>query len=255
MAKVLATTMALAEEHKAKIKSTEIVGLLPRQALVDFAIETLQLENFHPEIQILESRLEAVGALGGNDWKAAGRVIGEAMSNTDATPGGGSAAAISGAMGCGLGEMAIGITLKSKKLDEAKRGPLTSAHKALGELRATFDTLAADDAAAFDRFMDAMNLPKEDASRPAKMQAALLHAAEVPLKTAQMAAGALAVAKQAAPLAGAAVASDINCAVHLLRAAAQCAAENVRINLGGIKDTAASGELGTRLERTLAACA
>jgi len=255
MAKVLATTMALADEHKARIKSTEIVGLLPRQALVDFAIETLQLENFHPEIQILESRLEAVGALGGTDWKAAGRVIGEAMANTDATPGGGSAAAISAAMGCGLGEMAIGITLKSKKLDEAKRGPLTSAHKALGELRATFDLLAADDAAAFDRFMDAMSLPKDDATRPAKMQAALLHAAEVPLKTAQMAAGALAVAKQAAPLAGAAVASDINCAVHLLRAAAQCAAENVRINLGGIKDAVASGELGTRLEKTLAACA
>lgn len=255
MAKVLATTMALADEHKARIKSTEIVGLLPRQALVDFAIETLQLENFHPEIQILESRLEAVGALGAADWKSAGRLVAEAMANTNATPGGGSAAAISGAMGCGLGEMAIGITLKSKKLDEAKRGPLTSAHKALGELRETFDKLASDDAAAFDRFMDAMNLPKDDATRSAKMQSALLHAAEVPLKTAQMAAGALAVAKQAAPLAGAAVASDINCAVHLLRAAAQCAAENVRINLGGIKDTAASGELGTRLERTLAACA
>lgn len=256
MAKVLATTMALADEHKAKITSTEIVGLLPRQALVDFAIETLQLENFNPEVQILESRLEAVGALGGTmDWMGAGRLVAEAMSNTDATPGGGSAAAISGAMGCGLGEMAIGITLKSKKLDEAKRGPLTSAQKALGELRATFDRLAADDAAAFDRFMEAMSLPKEDASRPAKMQAALLHAAEVPLKTAQMAAGALAVAKQAAPLAGAAVASDINCAVHLLRAAAQCAAENVRINLSGIKDAGASTELGSRLERTLAACA
>jgi formiminotetrahydrofolate cyclodeaminase len=248
--------MGLADEHKAKITSTEIVGLVPRQALVDFAIETLQLEGFNPQSQVLENRLEAVGALGGaTDWMSAGRLVAEAMSNTDATPGGGSAAAISGAMGCGLGEMAIGITLKSKKLDEAKRAPLTSAHKTLSELRATFDRLAADDAAAFDRFMEAMSLPKDDASRPAKMQAALLHAAEVPLRTAQMAAGALAVAKQAAPLAGAAVASDINCAIHLLKAAAQCAAENVRINLGGIKDAGASAELGARLEKTLAACA
>ena len=208
MAKVLGTAMSLADEHKARIKSTEIVGLLPRQALVDFAIETLQLENFNPDVQILESRLEAVGALGGaTDWMAAGRLVAEALSNTDATPGGGSAAAVSGAMGCGLGEMAIGITLKSKKLDEAKRPALTSAHKALGELRATFDRLAADDAAAFDRFMEAMSLPKDDASRPARMQAALVHAAEVPLRTAQMAAGALAVAKQAAPLAGAVAAS------------------------------------------------
>ena len=37
--------------------------LLPRQALVDFAIETLNLENFNPQVQILENRLEAVGAL------------------------------------------------------------------------------------------------------------------------------------------------------------------------------------------------
>lgn len=256
MAKVLATTMALADEHKTRIKSTEIVGLLPRQALVDFAIETLQLENFNPDVQILENRLEAVGAMGGaRDWMAAGRLVAEAMSNTDATPGGGSAAAISGAMGCGLGQMALGITLKSKKLDEAKRAPLTAAHKTLGEMRETFDRLAADDAAAFDRFMEAMSLPKEDASRPAQMQAALMHAAEVPLRTAQIAAGALATARQAAPLAGAAVASDINCAIHLLKAAAQCAAENVRINLGGIKDASASKGLETSLEKTLAACA
>lgn len=256
MAKVLATTMGLADEHKARIKSTEIVGLLPRQALVDFAIETLQLEGFNPDVQILENRLEAVGAMGGaTDWMAAGRLVAEALSNTDATPGGGSAAAISGAMGCGLGQMALGITLKSKKLDEAKRAPLTAAHKTLGEMRETFDRLASDDAAAFDRFMEAMSLPKDDASRPAKMQAALMHAAEVPLRTAQIAAGALATARQAAPLAGMAVASDINCAIHLLKAAAQCAAENVRINLGGIKDASASKGLETSLEKTLAACA
>ena len=63
------------------------------------------------------------------------------------------------------------------------------------------------------------------------------------------------VAKAAAPLAGAAVASDINCAMHLLRAAAQCAAENVRINLGGLKDAAAAKDLETALARSLAACA
>ena len=207
-------------------------------------------------MQILESRLEAVGALGGAvDWRKAGRIVGEAMSNTDATPGGGSAAVISGAMGCGLGQMALGITLKSKKLDEAKRPALTAAHKALGEMRETFDALSSDDAAAFDRFMAAMSLPKEDPGRVIKMQEALKHAAEVPLRTAQIAAGALSVARTAAPLAGAAVASDINCAMHLLKAAALCAAENVRINLGGIKDAGASKDMEGRLEKTLAACA
>jgi formiminotetrahydrofolate cyclodeaminase len=177
------------------------------------------------------------------------------LASADATPGGGSAAAIAGAMGCGLGQMALAITLKSKKLDAAKRPTLEAAHRGLGEKRARFSVLAGDDAAAFDRFMAAMSLPKDDPSRPVKMQDALKHAAEVPLKTAQSAAGALAVAKAAAPLAGEAVASDMNCAIHLLRAAAQCAAENVRINLGGIKDAGAVKDLESDLNRTLAACA
>jgi glutamate formiminotransferase len=256
MSRVLLETKKLAAEHGAAVRTTEIVGLLPRAALLDFAIETLNLENFNPDVQILENRLEAVGALAeAVHWQKAGVVLAEALSNTDATPGGGSAAAISGAMGCGLGQMAIGITLKSKKLDEAKRAPLQKAHAALGDMRATFDGLAADDAAAFDKFMEAMSLPKDDAARPARMQAALLHAAEVPLKTAQTAAGALAIARHAAPLAGVAVASDINCALHLLKAAGLCAGENVRINLSGIKDPAAASALSERLEKTLAACA
>ena len=255
MKRVLDETSRLAAEHGAKVKTTEIVGLLPRQALLDFALESLHLENFNPDVQILENRLDAVGAMGGGaDWRAAGAGVGEALSNTDATPGGGSAAAIAGAMGCGLGQMAVGITLKSKKLEEAARAPLAVAHQTLGGMRTTFDRLAADDAAAFDRFMAAMSLPKDDSTRPAQMQAALKHAAEVPLQTAQTAAGALAVARAAAPSAGAAVASDINCAIHLLKAAVLCAAENVRINLGGIKDAAAVKDIEDRLEKTFSAC-
>jgi len=252
MAKVLGETMRLAEGHKARVKSTEIVGLLPRQALLDFAVETLQLENFDPQVQILENRLEAVGAFGAADWRKSGREMAQALSNTDPTPGGGSAAAVVAAMGCGLGEMAVGITLKSKKLDEAKRRPLGQALLGLGEMRARFDELAADDAAAFDSFMAALAISKDDPSRPAKLQAALIHAARVPLKTAQFAAGSLAIAKAAAPLAGPAVVSDMNCAMHLLRSAALCAGENVRINLGGIKDPSTAEELKSMLEKTLA---
>ncbi|MDX6768498.1 MAG: glutamate formimidoyltransferase [Elusimicrobiota bacterium] len=254
MKRVLDETARLAAEHGAKVKTTEIVGLLPRQALLDFALETLNLENFHPEVQILENRLEAVGALAGGDWKAAGRTMAEALSSTDATPGGGSAAAVSGAMGCGLGQMAVGITLKSKKLDEAKRPALTAAHARFGELRAAFDRLADEDAAAFDVFMAAMSLPKDDPTRAAKMQAGLKHAAEVPLKTASVAAEALDLARKTAPSAGPAVVSDINCAMHLLKAAALCAAENVRINVPGLKDPAVAKDLEGRLEKTLAAC-
>ncbi|MEK7381658.1 MAG: glutamate formimidoyltransferase [Elusimicrobiota bacterium] len=253
MRKVLDETSRLAAERGAKVKTTEIVGLLPRDALVDFALDSLKLENFDPKVQILENRLEAVGALEAPpDWKKAGSIVAQCLANTDATPGGGSAAAVVAAMACGLGEMAVGITLKSKKLDEAKRRPLGQALLGLGEMRARFEALAADDAAAFDKFMAVLSLPKDDPARPARMQEALVHAAQVPLRTAQLAAGSLAIAKAAAPLADAAVASDINCAMHLLRAATLCAGENVRINLGGIKDASVARELQVMLDKTLA---
>lgn len=252
MKKVIIEASRLAAEHGARIKTTEIVGLLPRQALVDFAVDTLELENFNPEVQILENRLEAVGAAApASDWRAAAETVSAALSNTDATPGGGSAAGISAAMGCGLGLMAIGISLKSKKLEEAKRPPLEQARHRLSDLRPLFHRLTADDAAAFDAFMEAAGLPKEDVSRPAKMQQALLRAAEVPLKTAQAAAEAYGVVKGALPYCGSAVASDMNCALHLLKAAVLCAAENVRINLGGIKDPSQAQGLERRLEDCL----
>lgn len=252
MRKVLDEAGRLAAGHGARVQTTEIVGLLPREALLDFALESLKPENFDPEVQVLENRLGAVGVLGAAPgWREAGGIVAGSLASTEATPGGGSAAAVVAAMGCGLGEMAVGITLKSKKLDETKRPLLDRALAGLGERRERFMALAADDAAAFDRFMAAMNLPKDDAARPVKMQEALIHAARVPLETARLAAESLSIAKEAAPLAGTAVASDINCAMHLLRAAAQCAGENVRINLGGIKDPVVAGDLRGELERAL----
>ncbi|MDE2237498.1 MAG: cyclodeaminase/cyclohydrolase family protein, partial [Elusimicrobia bacterium] len=246
----------LAREHGAAVKTAEIVGLLPRQALVDFALESLPLENFNPDVQILESRLEAAGLPAGKSdegWQAAAAAVSDALAGTEATPGGGSAAGIAGAMGCALAVMATAISLKSKKLDAAKRTGLERSRERFSAWKADFQRLTAEDAAAFDGFMAAAALPKDDAQRPLRMQEALLRAAQVPLETARLAGEACALARQALALCGASVASDMGCAAHLLRASARCAAENVRINLGGIKDSAVSGRLEAELRKALEA--
>lgn len=249
MAKTLNECRRLAAEHKARVLTAEIVGLLPRQALVDFALETLNLENFNPEVQILENRLEAVGALRTQPaWPQAARVVGDALATTEATPGGGSAAAMAGAMGCALGMMASGISLKSRKLDAERRPGLEQAREALARHKAAFDELASEDAAAFDLFMAALSLPKDDPQRPVRMQAALVNAAQTPLRTATAAAEAFAVVHQALPALLPSVLSDMHSAGHLLKAAALCAAENVRINLEGIKDRAQADELARKLD-------
>ncbi|HAM36090.1 MAG TPA: glutamate formimidoyltransferase [Elusimicrobia bacterium] len=252
MAKTLAEARRLAAEHGAKVVTTEIVGLLPRQALVDLALDTLNLENFNPEVQILESRLEAVGALRQKTgWQESARVLGDALATTDATPGGGSAAGIAGAMGCGLGLMAVGISLKSKKLDPARKPGLEEARMNFSRLKADFERLTGEDSAAFDHFMAALALPRDNPQRPAKMQGALIHAAEVPLRTAAAAAEAFAIVQGAMPGLLPAVLSDMHSAGHLLKAAALCAAENVRINLEGIKDQVKADELARRLEELI----
>lgn len=253
IATVLATAMGLCDEHKAKIVSTEIVGLLPNDALIDFSLATLQLENFKPDTQILERRLEAVGAVGAPNWREAAIVVSTALASSDPTPGGGSAAAIAGAMGCALAEMAAAVSLKSKKLDEKNRPGLEEGRKTLHQFRARFGELAALDAAAYDGVVEAMAVAKDDPSRPAKIQAAFAHAAEIPLQTAETAAAAVKTASRVADLANPSVVSDAHCAVHFLSTAAKCAMENVRINLGALKDPAVVQKITNRLEKIVIA--
>jgi formiminotetrahydrofolate cyclodeaminase len=143
--------------------------------------------------------------------------------------------------------MALGISLKSKKLEASKRPGLEKALEVLSGFKPEFHRLTREDATAFDRFMEAVSLPKEDPSRPGRMQEALAKAAEVPLETAAKASQAHRVVCLALPLIGSAVSSDMHCALHLLKAAGFCAAENVRINLAGMKDKSRAAELESRL--------
>ncbi len=226
-----------------KIVDTELIGLTTQNALTGFALETLKVSAFQPEIQILETQLS--GLL--STWQAgAGRLI-DALSDTAPTPGGGSAAAVAGAMGCALGQMAVGITLQGKKLDESKKPALRLTLERLGEVKDELRNCASEDARAFGLFMKARKIPKDDPARPAKMQEALRYAAQVPLKTAGLCSQGLKELQDCKDISPA-VASDRECAGHLLRSGIKCAAENVRINLEFIKDKDYAAKMGKEIE-------
>lgn len=255
--RVLDAILTEARARGADLVSTEIVGLVPRQALLDYGLEALKVVNFDPKTQVLEDRLETIGGADGGapaaaGWADAGVRVAEALASTDPTPGGGSAACITGAMGCGLGQMAVGISLESKKLDPAKRPALEKLKADFSAGRGLLLSLAGEDAEAFEDVMAALRLPKDDASRPARLQEALVGAAEIPLETARAAGHAYAKAVEARPLCSPNVASDASCAAHLLAAAVRCAVENVKINTGSIKDRAAAGKLDKEAEELLA---
>ena len=185
------------------------------------------------------------------DWKKAASVLGEAFSNTDATPGGGSAAGVAGVIGCALAQMAAGISAKSKskKMNVGRREALTWAMNDFKKEQLEFERLAAEDAAAFDAFMDVYALAKDDPERPEKMHAALVHAGEVPLETADKAAELLEKLSDVAGETIGTVTSDVNCAIHLIRAAGLCALENVEINAASLKDPAEAERLRAEADR------
>lgn len=154
-------------------------------------------------------------------------------------PGGGAAAALIGATAAALVEMVSGLSLK-----KVTTGPDTDLHqatlKSMAEARARLLTLADDDAAAYDAFIQATRLPKgEQHERDVRAQAisvAAERAAEIPLESLRVI---TAVAESAHRLTGRSLisaASDLEVARRFARAAGLSAAENVEVNLPFIDD-------------------
>jgi formiminotetrahydrofolate cyclodeaminase len=163
----------------------------------------------------------------------------DALSSPSPTPGGGTAAAIAGAMGTALLTMVSGLA-KSKTNADDEKAALEAARLALEPLRAELVRLADADSDAYDQVMAAYRRPKasdeEKAARTTAIQAALRQATVVPLETLRTCAAAMPVAALVAEAGNRSAASDVGVAIGLLEAAATGAEANVRVNLDGLKD-------------------
>ena len=163
----------------------------------------------------------------------------DALSSSEPTPGGGTAAAIAGAMGASLLVMVTGLARSRNNTDEEKAA-LGDARDVLVPLTADLARLADADTEAFNGVMAAYRLPKgsddEKAARSRAIQDALRGATIAPLDTLRACADALAQAQAVAQHGNRSAASDAGVAVALLRAAAAGAHANVRANLDSIKD-------------------
>lgn len=162
------------------------------------------------------------------------------------TPGGGTAAAVSGAMGAGLVEMVAALTLSKEKFAEAHAAVRVIAEAAAGA-RGELLALAREDAEAYDAVVAARKLPKateeEKEARSSAMAAANRHATEVPMRTARTAVKLLALVPDLVEKGNPNAASDAGSAALLLEAASVAALLNVGINLPGIADPAFVAEM------------
>jgi len=165
----------------------------------------------------------------------------DALANSEPTPGGGTASAITGAMGASLLIMVTSLA-KSRTNAEAEKAALASARAALDPLRDRLVRLADDDSNAFNEVMAAYRLARDSdeqkAARTAAIEQALQGATTVPLDTLRVCASSIEMAAMVAANGNRSAASDVGVAIGLLEAAAAGAAANVTINLDGLKDDA-----------------
>jgi methenyltetrahydrofolate cyclohydrolase len=169
-------------------------------------------------------------------------------------PGGGSVAAYAGAMAAALVAMVARLTVAKAGAPEA-RVRLAAVIVAADSLAARFLALLDADTAAYNQVAAAFKLPKADeaqtAARSAALQAALRHAAEVPLETLEAAARLVGLLETVVADGNPNCISDAGTALHLCRAGAQAAACNVRINLMAIRDGAFVETCGRNAARCL----
>ncbi len=170
------------------------------------------------------------------------------------TPGGGSGAAVMGAMGAALISMVCNITIGKKGYEEVE-DDMKDVLKQAEALRDRLTDMIRADVEVFDRLMAAYGLPKETgeekAARSEEIQASLKEATDVPLNCARACAEAIDLCRAAAEKGNLNVVSDAGVAVVAADAAMKSAALNVYINVGSIKDKAFAEERSTELEKIL----
>jgi len=176
------------------------------------------------------------------------------LASNSPTPGGGSVAALAGALGAALISMIGNLTVGKKKYEDVEediKKIISSSEK----LRYELSELIEDDVKVFNNFMATYKMPKETEDekkvRAEKIQESLIEAAKVPLKVAYKCLDILSLSKEVAEKGNINVVSDVGVAVLMAEAALESAILNVKINLRMIKDEKVRTELSSSIKEIL----
>lgn len=229
-----------AERYGLSITRAELVGLIPQKALLDSARYYLQLDQMQDD-QVLELRLQTLPTTTPSD--GAGEASGpesfvDKVAAATPTPGGGSVAALTGALAASLAQMAAGLTVGRKKYADVAE----QAGRVLDEseaIRRQLTAAIAEDAAAFEDILAVVrNKELDEAAKAAALEAATIHAGEVPLRVARLARDAARLARTIASVGNVNAATDAAVGAIMARAATHGAGLNVKINGSSLKDRA-----------------
>ncbi len=248
IARVVETIRREAQRYGVAIHHSELVGLIPQEALVDAAVWYTQLDQFDKE-QILESRLYQSPItsyqLPASDSPGPDASFIEQLAAPTPTPGGGSAGAYAGAMGAGLVAMVAGLTIGKKKYAEVE-AEMQAIRVVAENLRMELTQAVDDDASSFEVLMAKFKMPKDTeeqkSARNAAIVQATLNAAHIPLHVAEDAVKVMGLALKCAQHANLNAISDSMSGFAMARASLTAAGYNVRININSLEEDKSTGE-------------
>lgn len=253
-----------ARERGIRVTGTEIVGLVPKKAIVEagkhylrmqqrslgipekeiirIAVKSMgldELKPFDPEEKIIEYMLEKEDAGKSRLVEMTCRAFADETASESPAPGGGSISAYMGALGAALGTMVANLSAHKPGWDDQWEYFSDFAVKGR-DIQERLMHLVDEDTEAFNRIMAVFSMPKstpeEKAARAEALEAATIHAAEVPLKTMKTAFEAFDLLEAMAREGNPNSVSDVGVGALAIRSAILGAQLNVRINAAGIKD-------------------
>ena len=268
-----------AQQRGIRVTGTEIVGLVPKRALVEagkYFLEKQHRSTGIPECDIIDIAIHSMGLSDLRPFNPREKVIeyllededkkkhladlsvtafAEETSRESPAPGGGTISAYMGALGAALGTMVANLSSHKAGWDERWEEFSRQADEGQ-QLMAELLHLVDEDTDAFNQIMAAFGMPKgteeERTARSAAIQAATLHAAEVPLRTMKAALRVLPLCQRMARDGNPNSISDAGVGALAARSAVLGAGLNVCINASSLKDRTKADMLKAEAERLMA---
>ncbi|MBR1594161.1 MAG: glutamate formimidoyltransferase [Alloprevotella sp.] len=270
-----------AQNRGIRVTGTEIVGLIPKKALIDagkyflekqnrstgipeqdilkIAVKSMGLDDlkpFNPREKVIEYMLEDAQKEGNLLVDLTVNGFAEETSRESAAPGGGTISAYMGALGAALGTMVA--NLSSHKAGWDARCPEFSLWAEKGQaLMKELLFLVDEDTRAFNKIMSAFGLPKnteeEKAARSAAIQDATRYATQVPLQTMKASFRVFEICRQMAREGNPNSITDAGVGALAAHAAVFGAGMNVKINAASLKDRAEAEKYVAEVRSIMAA--
>lgn len=263
-----------AAERGIRVTGSELVGLIPKQCMIEaadyflkkqqrslgipekekmkIAVKSLGLDDltpFHPEDKIIEYIIEKKGLTGKRLIDLNLRAFADETASESPAPGGGSISAYVAALGASLGAMVANLSSHKRGWDERWEEFSQWAQKGM-YFQEELLKLVDEDTRAFNKIMESFGLPKgtdaEKAVRAEAIEASSKYAMEIPFKTAELALESMEVMKKMVETGNPNSITDAGVGVLCARTAVIGAVMNVRINASGVKDKVFTDDLVQR---------